>query len=290
MRERIVTRFSGRTLRRPTARKKSHELNDAPTEFHEDGAPEYPFLPDEFNRSAPLIDEAEAEAKRKKHLRKMMMYLAAAGAFAVGLFALPFAAATPKEPAATDTPAATAAPTPVSSREAEAKTPAPTAASFAPTDTPTAEPTAAPTPEPEIEGVELMFAYWVDGSGESAEFTLTVRMPLKNLKKGLMTNELEFYAWINGMRGADDWDGIWTASDYDTSFEADENGDLYAYYSGPMYWADHPTPSGNDLVTFAAAGVFFDGAETYQESPLSNCLTVGIGGKAYAEDTSNNLS
>ena len=31
-------------------RKKAHEFNGTPTEFRKDGAPEFPALPDEFNR------------------------------------------------------------------------------------------------------------------------------------------------------------------------------------------------------------------------------------------------
>ena len=39
-----------------------HELNQIPTEFHEDGAPELPLLPDEFNRF-PKVEAPERIAQ-----------------------------------------------------------------------------------------------------------------------------------------------------------------------------------------------------------------------------------
>ena len=54
---------------------------DVPTEFHEDGAPEYPVLPDEFNRNAPVVEPEED----KTRLRKIMLYAAATGLLSVGL-------------------------------------------------------------------------------------------------------------------------------------------------------------------------------------------------------------
>ena len=281
-----------RQLHKRRRRKWTHELVGAPYQFHEDGAPELPPLPDEYNRNAPIV---EPQKKDGSQMRKMVLLLAA-GALTLGLLfptiqtVLPSSESTPEEQTAsvvtaapTAAPNATDAPSAGSTEPTQTPSPSPTA-----TSSPTPTPSPSPTPKPEVEGVELMYLYWVDGIHEEAEFTLSFRVPLKNIKKGLMDNEFEAYAWINSMRGADDWDGIWTLTDADVSIGEDENGDLVAYYSGPMYWADHPTPARNDLVTIAVAGVYTDG-ETFEESPLSNALTVGIGGKAYIEDTSNDV-
>lgn len=284
MRERTDTRFLGRTLRRPTARRKSEEVI---------GVPELPRLPDEFNRDAPPIDTEAAEAKRRKHLKKLMMFLAATGAFTLGLFAFMPAAAPPKEPEASF------APTPAVSSEAEAKTPVPIVTSTAhptaaSTPAPTAAPTPEPTPEPEVEGVELLYAEWVEFTGESAVFNLYARIPKKNIEgKGLLPAELEVFAWLNGMRTVDDWDAINTlevsAAAYgtDVSFGDAENGDVIVTYRGTLYWADHPTPAWSDLVTIAVCGVY---RETWELTDPSNSLTVGIGGKAFQKDTANDTS
>lgn len=290
MRERNTTRFSGRTLRRPTARKSSHESNDAPTEFHENGAPEFPFLPDEFNRNAPIPDAAEAEAKRKKHLRKLMMFLAATGAIVLGLFVLSPAPTESAEPSqANATYPANGSPV-ASPFEAEGKTAVPTAAPTAtPTAAPTATPTATPTPEPEIDGIELLYAEWTEGTGESAVFSIYARVPRKVVEEmRLLPTELEVFAWINGMRTVDDWDGINTlevsAAEYgqDSTFGEDENGDIIVTYTGTLYWADHPTPGENDLVTIAVCGVVQD---TWELTDPSDGLTVGLGGKAFKYNT-----
>ena len=111
-------------------RKRVHELNQIPTEFHENGAPELPPLPDEYNR-----DQKTGRPKEKKEssIRKAMLYLAAAGLTVLGLI------------------------TPVVRLNAPEKTPVPTPAPTAvvevqetpkPTEAPTSEPTPVPTPEP----------------------------------------------------------------------------------------------------------------------------------------------
>lgn len=288
MRERVNTRFSGRTLRRPTARKKSEEVI---------GVPETPHLPDEFNRNAPLFDEVETEAKRRKHLKKMMMFLAATGAVSIGLFAAVPALTEPTEnPEAEATYAAvTPEVTPPDATAAPTVSPEPTAAlTAAPTPEPTPAPTPEPTQKPEVEGVELLYAEWVDGTHESAVFNLYARIPLKNIKeKRLLATELEVFAWLNGMRTVDDWDGINTLEvsavefGQGTTFGSDDNGDVIVTYSGTLYWADHPTPAISDLVTIAVCGVH---QETWELTEPSNSLTVGIGGKAFLEDTTNEPS
>ena len=62
-------------------RKRVHEIMGLPPEFHEDGAPEYTPLPDEFNRFSPASAEAVDTSSR---LRKMKLLLAAAGLSVLG--------------------------------------------------------------------------------------------------------------------------------------------------------------------------------------------------------------
>ena len=119
---------------------------DVPTEFHEDGAPEYPVLPDEFNRNAPIV-EPETD---KHRLRKIMLYFASIGLFSVGLLFLssphtknPAAPVTPPPAAqASELPALTAQPTATATPEATAE--------------PTQAPTATPAPTP---GVDVIYYY-----------------------------------------------------------------------------------------------------------------------------------
>ena len=119
---------------------------DVPTEFHEDGAPEYPVLPDEFNRNAPIV-EPETD---KHRLRKIMLYFASIGLLSVGLLFLssphtkdPTASVTPPPAAqASETPALTARPTAAATPEATAE--------------PTQAPTATPAPTP---GVDVIYYY-----------------------------------------------------------------------------------------------------------------------------------
>lgn len=287
MRGRTDTRFAGRKPR-TDARMKSEDYV---------GVSETPKLPDEFNRDAPLFDEVAAAAARQKHVKKLIKYLAAAGVFTLGLALAP-AAVTPVE--AEPTPYATLAPS--ASAVVEANTPEPTAEdtpiptatptpSPTPSPEPTPTPTATPTPKPEVEGVELLYVEWVEGTGEQATFLIYARIPKKNIKeKRLQATELEVFAWLNGMRTVDDWDGINTlevsAAEYgqDVSFGAGEDGDIMVTYKGTLYWADHPTPAWSDLVTIAVCGVY---QETWELTDPSNSLTVGIGGKAFLEDTSN---
>lgn len=119
---------------------------DVPTEFHEDGAPEYPVLPDEFNRNAPIV-EPETD---KHRLRKIMLYFASIGLFSVGLLFVssphtknPAAPVTPPPAAqASELPALTAQPTATATPEATAE--------------PTQAPTATPAPTP---GVDVIYYY-----------------------------------------------------------------------------------------------------------------------------------
>ena len=124
-------------------RESVHELNRIPTEFHENGAPEFPELPDEFNR---FPRPAKAKEDRSR-LRKIMLLLAVAGLVTLGIFAPLLPENNPAEAEAvqtekTETPEPTALPTA-----------APTAV---PTPAPTPEPTAEPTPEP-TPGVDVVF-------------------------------------------------------------------------------------------------------------------------------------
>ena len=116
-----------------------------PPEFHEDGAPEYPDLPDEFNRNAPVVESTEV--KRRKHT--VLLYLAAAGLITVGFF-VPRSDRTAVEAQAQSTATAavstTAEPTEVPTLT-PAATPAPTAA---PTPVPTETPKVTPIPTPGV--------------------------------------------------------------------------------------------------------------------------------------------
>lgn len=132
-------------------RRSTSELNQIPREFHENGAPELPELPDEFNRSAPVV--VYDETARRKRMRKVLMILGAAGVFAFAAFA-PRAAEPPAKgeaDAGEQPPAQSAepgAPTP-SDFLFSTDSPAPTAeTSSGPTPETTSEPTPEPTPEP----------------------------------------------------------------------------------------------------------------------------------------------
>ena len=110
-------------------RESVHELNRIPTEYHEDGAPELPELPDEFNR---FPRKAKAKEDRSR-LRKVMLYLAVAGLVTLGIL-VPTAKAAPSE-AEENVPVAQATQAPSGTGTA------------APLRTEEPEPT--PTPEPE---------------------------------------------------------------------------------------------------------------------------------------------
>ncbi|MDO4853724.1 MAG: hypothetical protein Q4A88_09950 [Clostridia bacterium] len=128
-------------------RKRSHEIMGVPPDFHEDGAPEYPALPDEYNRFAPIEEPAKRDRSR---LMRTMLLLAVSGLTVLSVL-LPRTAirVEAEEPTATPTAtavfSATSAPeTPTMLAVVEAPTPAPT-------DTPVIEPivetTETPTPE-----------------------------------------------------------------------------------------------------------------------------------------------
>ena len=123
-------------------RKQAHGVNGIPIEFREDSAPEFPVLPDEFNR---FPKQLRKEEKRSRRIMRMMLF-AAAGLFTLGIFV------------------------PVSKEnlpiEAEASVPAVTEQTSAPEPTPgpTQEPTAVPTPTPKVTpiptpGVNVAFYY-----------------------------------------------------------------------------------------------------------------------------------
>lgn len=131
-------------------RKAVHELNQIPTEFHEDGAPELPELPDEFNR----FPRKTKAVKERSRLRRILLVLGAVGLISLNA-AFPGMRTEPSAEAEAPTAVMeTATPTPTSTPDPTAKpTPEPTAAptpepTAAPTPEPTPEPTATPTPEP----------------------------------------------------------------------------------------------------------------------------------------------
>lgn len=117
-------------------RKQAHELNGIPTEFHEDGAPELPVLPDEFNRF-PKQQKRAADRSRR---RRMMLFFAAAGLITLGVIFPKPEKQPPREasvtPAATEQPSGSQRPT-----TAPASHSAPD-----PTQVQTPEPTAEPMP------------------------------------------------------------------------------------------------------------------------------------------------
>ncbi len=122
-------------------REQVHELNRIPTEFHEDGAPELPPLPDEFNRY-PRRTKTE---DRRSRLRRIMLLLAVSGLTVLGIL---FSRA--QKSAADVSPERTAEPgTPNAVVEATATPGQSEAPALAPTADPTPEPTPEPTAEPE---------------------------------------------------------------------------------------------------------------------------------------------
>ena len=125
-------------------RESVHELNRIPREFQENGAPEFPELPDEFNR----FPRRPKPQKDRSRLRKIMLLLAVAGLVTLGIFAplLPENNQAEAEAAPTET-------------ESPANTPE---ASVLPTVEPTSAPTTEPTPEPTSEptpGVDVPYYY-----------------------------------------------------------------------------------------------------------------------------------
>lgn len=124
-------------------RENVHELNRIPTEFHENGAPELPELPDEFNR---FPRSAKAKEDRSR-LRRIMLLLAVAGLVTLGIFASLLPENNPAEAEAVQT----------EKTETREPTALPTAVpTDVPTPAPTPEPTAEPTPEP-TPGVDVIF-------------------------------------------------------------------------------------------------------------------------------------
>ena len=116
------------------ARKSISELNRIPTEFHENGAPELPELPDEFNRFPKM-------AKRKEdrsHLRKVMLLLAVTGLVLLGVL-LPVSRIEPPASAEVIVPAASATPLTSAGKTDE------------PVETPV--PTPEPEPLPDLEAI-----------------------------------------------------------------------------------------------------------------------------------------
>lgn len=171
-------------------RNKLHENMGVPPEFHEDGAPEYTALPDEFNRFAPIVEPTEERSR----IRKVMLYLASAGLITLGFFVprSDSAAQTvkPTVPAASavvevsETPVATAQPTIVS-------TPAPTPA---PTPIPTETPKVTPIPTPGVNVVyyrmsEVYYADLVVMAPEQVS-SVSLRLTAPNVDEPAFTAEL----------------------------------------------------------------------------------------------------
>lgn len=125
-------------------RKHAHEIMGIPPQYQEGGTPEYPPLPDEFNRNAPVVIATE---DRKKRLRRVMLLLAAVGLTVLGIL---FPRSVKSD--AVEEPHATVSPVPT-----ETATPAPAVAlTAAPTETPSPESTSKPTAVP-IPGVKITF-------------------------------------------------------------------------------------------------------------------------------------
>ena len=80
MSKRSYDPFSDRTQSKST-----HEPINAPSEFHEGSAPEYPPLPDEFNRFSSTNDEGEPDKIHARRLMKTMLYFAATGLLVLGI-------------------------------------------------------------------------------------------------------------------------------------------------------------------------------------------------------------
>ena len=278
MRGRSLERTSGRKKKISLSRKQNHELNGIPTEFHENGAPEYTPLPDEYNRFTPAIDTEEQEEERRARLRRMMMGLMAVGACVLGLFLFGKSRQAQTKDAALPTVA------PMQTQKPDKTSPEPTLEASAEatataivTQTPTAEPTAAPTQEPDIAGVSLEEAEWIDGTGSDARFRIVARIPKKNAEKGIQIGD--FYAWLDGEGTIEDWDAIMTPSEFDTTFSENEYGDTIVTFFGTLYWPSR-TPSAGGEVTIAATG--WD-RSTDSETEASNALTVRFGQRVEKE-------
>ncbi len=132
-------------------RKSTHELNEISPEFSENIAPEFVPLPDEFNR----FPRQNKRTKDRSRLRKILLYLAAAGIVVFGVFSPNAAESSAVEPApqaeaTAETPIETPKP---SASPAEAFTPAPTPA---PTEEPSPTPNTTPIPTP---GADVMYYY-----------------------------------------------------------------------------------------------------------------------------------
>ena len=136
-------------------RKRLYEIMGVPPQYHEDGPPEYPAPPDEFNRFAPQ-EEQESERTRSRIMRIMLLF-GFAGLSAVGmLFARASATADDTRPAvltasavSTQTPEPEAAAVAVAHVSMETTLPEETSApTAAPSDTPAPVPTDTPSPEP----------------------------------------------------------------------------------------------------------------------------------------------
>ena len=259
--------FSARTPRKGT-----REPIDMPREFHEDGAPEYAPLPDEFNRFAPVTEETGSDASGARRLMKVMLYVAAAGLIVLGVL-LPKRAEPSPVPDPTHAVApGTAVVTSVPDTTAPARnTPEATAP-------PSPVPTEKPTPEPDVEGVQMLEAEWTDGSGEGATLRLVARIPKHNADAGITIGD--FYAWLDGEGALEDWDGIMTPSELDTAFTEDEYGNTIVTFTGTLYWPNR-APSAADAITVAATG--WD-PDTQAETEASNALTVRFGQRVTIEN------
>ena len=134
-------------------RESVHELNRLPSEFHEDGAPELPELPDEFNRFPRPVKAKEDRSR----LRKVMLYLAAAGLLTIAACSLQTKGrGGTAEPAKADENAPVVQAT---QQPSGTETDAPTAA-IEPSLTPAAMPEPTPKPEPvQTPGVHIGYYY-----------------------------------------------------------------------------------------------------------------------------------
>ena len=159
-------------------RKRLYEIMGIAPQFHEDGPPEYPAPPDEFNRFPPPEQETERAGSR---MMRTMLLLGFSGLSAVGLlFSRANASAAGADPvvqvvsaALTESPSpaeavgAAVLETPVPTEEPREEETPPVTDTPAPSDTPVPTDTPAPKETPAIDALYFCF---------SAEYHLSLKL------------------------------------------------------------------------------------------------------------------
>ena len=138
-------------------RKRLYEIMGVPPQYREDGPPEYPTPPDEFNRFAPVVQEPE---RARSRIMRIMLLFGVSGLIVVGLLFSRANVSVPVTQPIAPTVQASFAPSPSPESTAAVHTdntsvpteeprPEETAVpSSAPSDTPSSAPSDTPSPAP----------------------------------------------------------------------------------------------------------------------------------------------